>query len=502
MRVFHITFDVFVTSILSSMRSLVLSLLIFAGCATTVPPADPVRQLGADIDAILADSLFTHTLTCIKVVSLNSGKTLYERNSRLLVHPASNLKLFTSSTALQALGEAFRFRTDVLADSAVSDSVVHGNLYLKGYGDPDLSVTDLDSLAGLVHADGIKRVEGNIVGDVSYFDDNYWGNGWMWSDEPDPDEMFISPLCVNSNCITVTVTPTFAPGDSVIVTIQPPTNLFTVVSNARTVSDTMDYSLKVTRLYKDRPSTILVSGDIPLWCSPVKERISVRQPALLATTLFRQSLERSDVTVDGDARLSTTPPAARTIAEFARPIDSVIVHMNKTSDNLSAENLLKVVGAEKLGAPGTSENGLHIENQFLNSLGIDTTVCVPVDGSGVSHYNLITVEDIVRLLAAIARRPDPFRVIYTSLPVAGVDGTLASRMLHTAAQGNVHAKTGTIYGISSLSGYVTTKSNELLAFSIVMENFSAPTNAFQRAQDEICERLATLKKSRAAFSPQ
>jgi D-alanyl-D-alanine carboxypeptidase/D-alanyl-D-alanine-endopeptidase (penicillin-binding protein 4) len=170
--------------------------------------------------------------------------------------------------------------------------------------------------------------------------------------------------------------------------------------------------------------------------------------------------------------------------------------MNKTSDNLSAENLLKTLGARQKALPGNSQNGVYVENAFLSSFGIDTTSCSIVDGSGVSHYNLLTVDDIVRLLVGIARKPDPFHMIYVSLPIAGIDGTLESRMIGTAAQGNVRAKTGTINGVSSLSGYVTTRDGELLAFSMVMENFVLPTRFYQRAQDRICETLARFSRTR------
>lgn len=484
------------------MRTLAASLLLFVGCATTYPPADPVHQLGADIDAVLSDSIFSHTLCCVKVVSLNSGQTLYDRNSDLLVHPASNLKLFTSSTALQCLGEDFALVTSVLADSGTSDSVVHGSLYLKGFGDPDLDLLDLDSLARTIRSKGITKVEGDVVADASYFDDNYWGSGWMWDDEPDPDEMFTSALSVNRNCFTVMVMPTFLPGDSVIVMLEPFSPLISVECHAKTVSDTSDNTLTITRLFKERLNTVVVSGDIPRSAAPVRKRMSIREPARFAAELFQKAMERDSIVIAGNIRLGTTPAYAGRLAEIARPIDSVLVFMNKNSDNLSAENLLKIVGAVRRGVPGSTQNGLYVENEFSSTLGIDTTAWSPVDGSGVSHYNLVTVNDIVRLLAGIARRPHPFHVIYASLPIAGVDGTLATRMRGTAAQGNVRGKSGTINGVSSLSGYVATRDGELLAFSIVMENFVGPLRFFQLAQDRICERLAGLGRVRGTASTQ
>jgi serine-type D-Ala-D-Ala carboxypeptidase/endopeptidase (penicillin-binding protein 4) len=478
-------------------KLLAFSLLIFGGCTSLFPPqtpSDPVSQLRRDIISVLSDSIFRHTLPSIKIVSLNSGEVLYRKNDTLLMHPASNLKLLTSATALQVLGEDFRFKTSVLADSLQPGGVVHGNLYLKGYGNPDLKTSDLDSLAATLRSMGIRRIDGDIVADNSYFDDLYWGNGWMWDDEPDPDEMFISALSVNKNCVAVTIVPTTAPSDSVIVTVEPQTPFVNVLCDAKTVNDSADYSLKVSRLFKERLNTITVSGDIPKDSSPQRSRISVWQPALYAAELFKESLQRDSVAVLGQIRLGMSPPNAGELASHLWPIDSVLIAMNKNSDNLSAENLLKTVGARQRGIPGTAQNGIYVENEFLSSFGIDTSASSIVDGSGVSHYNLLTVDDVIRLLSGIARRPNPFHVIYESLPIAGVDGTLESRMLGTSAQGDVRGKTGTISGVSSMSGYVTTRDGELLAFSMMMENFVIPTRYYQRAQDRICQLLARFSR--------
>lgn len=473
----------------------VASLLVFGGCATLLPPVDPVQQLRNDINGVLSDSIFVHTLPSIKVVSLNSGQILFDKNSELLMHPASNLKLFTSSAALHIFGQDFQFKTLVLADSQQSDSVVRGNLFLKGYGNPDLKVSDLDSLAARMQTMGIRRIEGDIVADASYFDDLYWGNGWMWDDEPDPDEMFISALSVNKNCVTVTVTPTTAPSDSVIMRINPPTPYVTVECNAKTVDDSTGNSVRISRLFRERLNTITISGNIQMSAASVRRRISVWQPALFTAELFKESLQRDSIVVLGNARLGFAPPSATQLAEHWWSIDSVLIRMNKVSDNLSAENILKTIGATRRGLPGTAQNGIYVENEFLSSLGIDTTKCSLVDGSGVSHYNLLTVDDILRLLVGIARRPDPFHLIYLSLPIAGVDGTLEFRMKGTLAQGNVRGKTGTINGVSSSSGYLTTRDGELLAFSMMMENFIIPTRYVQFAQDRICELLAGFSRS-------
>jgi serine-type D-Ala-D-Ala carboxypeptidase/endopeptidase (penicillin-binding protein 4) len=482
-------------------KLLVFSLLILGGCSSSLPrqtPSDPFGPLRRDINAVLSDSIFRHTLAGVKIVSLNTGEVFYQKNDTLLMHPASNLKLLTSATALQILGEGFSFKTAVLVDSVQSGGVIPGDVYIKGFGDPDLKTSDLDSLAATLHSVGIRAINGDVVADDSYFDDLYWGKGWMWDDEPDPDEMFISALSVNKNCVSVNVAPGLMPGNPAIVTIDPPTPFFSVLNNARTGVDSSDYSVTISRLFKERLNTITVDGTLPQGCGAHRSSLSVWQPALYTAELFRESLQRDSIAVLGYTRLGTTPLHAVELANHGWPIDSVLITMNKFSDNLSAENLLKTIGARQRGLPGTARNGIYAENEFLSSFGIDTSACSIVDGSGVSHYNLLTVDDITRLLAGIAKRPDPFHVIYASLPVAGIDGTLESRMIGTAAQGTVRAKTGTISGVSAMSGYVTTSDGELLAFSMVMENFVTPTRYYQGAQDRICGLLARFSRKRPA----
>lgn len=472
------------------------SLLMLGGCASFAPPRpplDPLVRLRNDIDAILADSIFLSTRASVEVASLKSGRILYARENKLLGHPASNLKLFTSASALHFLGHDFRFVTSVFADSLTPGNL-YGNLYIKGYGDPNLTGFDLDSLASAVHAAGIRQIIGDVVADVSYFDDNYWGNGWMWDDEPDPDEMYISALSVNKNCVTVNVLPTPAASDSVVVFIDPPTPYVTVRCSAKTVDDTLKHTLNISRLFKDRLNTVTVDGEIQKSADVYRERLSVWRPELYAAELFKESLERDSVAVVGLVRSGIAPGNAVKLTEYRRPLDSVVIAMNKISDNLSAENLLKTIGARVRGLPGSAANGVYAENEFLSSLGIDTTGWRIVDGSGVSHYNLVTAEQLVELLAYVSQRPEIFPTFYASLPVAGVDGTLQYRMAGTAAAGNLRAKTGTLSGVSTISGYVTTRDGELLAFSVMMQNSILPASFYQTAQDRIGVLLAEFSR--------
>ena len=473
-------------------------LVMLAGCTGSgilQPPSDPVERLKYDIDRFLADSLFVPARASITVVSLESGEVLYERDNKLLMHPASNLKLLTSSAALDTLGKDFEFKTCILVDSLTPSGTVLGNAYLKGFGDPDLRTTDLDSLASLLKMSGVDTVLGNVVADASYFDDLAWGSGWMWDDEPESDEMYISAVSVNKNCVTVTVTPGDSAGVPAKVSVDPPTRYVDLIHRAVTVKDTVVHRLRVSRRFRERSNTITVEGEIPIDTSARKTTtISVWQPDLYAAELFKESLERAGIQVFGRASIGITSVAALEKTRHVRRLDSVVVNLNKVSDNLSAENTLKTISATVFGPPGSAPSGITFVHQFLTSFGIDSTKYVMVDGSGVSHYNLLTSEIVTRLLAGMYRRSDLFPVFYESLPIAGVDGTMEKRMRGTAAEGNLRAKTGTISGVSSLSGYVRGRGGEMLAFSILMQNFARSSGAYRNVQDSIGIMLAGFNR--------
>jgi D-alanyl-D-alanine carboxypeptidase/D-alanyl-D-alanine-endopeptidase (penicillin-binding protein 4) len=477
----------------------VLALVFLAGCAGIFPsgvPRDPVERLRYDLDRLLDDSLFIPTRAGVKVVSLESGEVLYDRNSTMLMHPASNMKLLTSAAAIGLLGKDFPLTTVVFADTMMAADTLEGNLYFKGFGNPDLKSTDLDTIVAQIRASGIAAVRGNIVADVSYFDDLFWGEGWMWDDEPYSFEAFITPLSINDNCVKVVVSPGANHGDRALVTLDPPTTYVTLVNNAITVTDTVLIPLDVTRLFKERLNTIVVSGQIHRSSKPREYTLSVWKPELYAAQLLKESLEKSGIAVGGSTLIGTTPPAARAMARHVGRFDSMLVNLNKISDNLSAENTLKILGAEKRGTPGSARSGISETKLFLSQFGIDTTKFLMVDGSGVSHYNLLTAEMLVQLLVGMAHRPEWFPLFYASLPVAGVDGTLSNRMKGTPAEGNLRAKTGSISGVSSLSGYVTSLDGEMLAFSILMQHFIGGNRPFREVQDRIGARLAAFSRKR------
>jgi D-alanyl-D-alanine carboxypeptidase/D-alanyl-D-alanine-endopeptidase (penicillin-binding protein 4) len=484
----------------SGMKKNILSLVVLmfvGGCAQLFPPSiprDPVERLRYDIDALQNDSLFIWGRTGIRVLSLETGEILYDRNSKMLMHPASNMKLLTSSTAIAVLGRDFSFKTSVLTDSLVTADSSANNVYFRGMGNPDLKSSDLDTVVAQIKAAGVARVNGDVIADAGYFDDEYWGEGWMWDDEPFEFEAFITPLSINKNCVKVTVTPGAAAGDTVRVSIEPTTSYVSLTNRATTTADTVLVPLNVTRLFKERLNTIVVEGEMRGASRPREFFVTVWKPELYAAQLLKEMLEKNGIAVGGTAHIGKAPENAREIGFQTSRFDSMVVNMNKMSDNLSAENTLKTIAAVKRGLPGSAKNGIYETKEFLSQFGIDTTKFLMVDGSGVSHYNLLTAEMLTQLLTGMAHRSDLFPLFYASLPVAGVDGTLSNRMRGTLAEKNLRAKTGSISGVSSLSGYVHTRDGETLVFSILMQNFIGGSRPYRDVQDKIGALLASFSR--------
>ena len=478
--------------------------LVTSGCAIfglAPKRIEPVQMLRDNINAVLADSIFIPTQASIKIISLDSNNVLYERASKMLMRPASNMKLLTASTALGDLGTHHRFRTEVLRDTAMSEGTLDGNLYFKGLGDPVLKTADLDTIVRQIAACGVRTVTGGVVADVSYFDDLPWGEGWMWDDEPYDWDAMITPLTINDNCVHVTVSPGQAAGDSTTVTIEPATAYTSLLNQATTVVDTVVNPLDVTRLFQERTNTIVVKGEILAGSAPVGVDVSVWRPELYAAQLLTETLVRDSIKVGKEPSVGTVPAWAKLVASCEHGLDSALVHMDKVSDNLTAELLLRAVCIAERGTPGTAKGGTYVLRSFLSSAGIDTTKILTVDGSGLSFYNLITADVITRLLDFMSRQDSLFPLFYASLPIAGVDGTLSDRMQGTLAEGNVRAKTGSISGASSLSGYVTTRDGERLAFSMLMQNFIYPARLYRQAQDRIAALLASFSRTRGLAIP-
>jgi D-alanyl-D-alanine carboxypeptidase/D-alanyl-D-alanine-endopeptidase (penicillin-binding protein 4) len=471
--------------------------------ATTAPTtASAVDDLGVTIDAILADRRLDGAQAAVVVRSAQNGAMLYARNPDERLMPASNTKLFTSVAALDLLGPDHRFTTSVLATGARRGSVLHGNLYLRGTGDPTMLYPDYDELAAKVAASGVRTVLGNLVADDTWFDDIRYGTSWSWDDEDQYYNAGISALAAagdtdyDAGTVIVEALPAASAGQPAAVTLTPQTGYVTIVNRSTTVPAGGEDTLSIHR--EHGTNTIVVDGTVPVGGGSTKEWVAVWEPTGYAADLFRRALAAHGVRVFGASRPGAgTPAAARPLASHdSMTLAELYTPFLKLSNNMHAEILTKTLGRVEAGE-GSWDAGLGvISTDLAAKFGVDAATLRQADGSGLSRWDNIPPEEISDLLIAAQSQPW-FDTWYNALPIAGnparmVGGTLRNRMRNTPAANNVHAKTGTLTGASALSGYVTDADGERLVFSIIFNNYlsGAPTDL----QDKIAIVLATFSR--------
>ncbi len=427
----------------------------------------------------------------VDVVSLDNDQRLFQKNSQQLFVPASTLKIITAATALHVLGVEYRFNTKLLSDGAIDDHLLKGNLYVKGSGDPELTVRSLEDLAFQLKLQGVQTVDGNLCIDISDFDEIAQGPGWMWDEGAEFWNSPLDALTINHSCVDIWVKPNKDFGKPPLIYLNPKTDYVIVQNKALTSVD--EHTLKVERRWMTKENVIEIKGEIPAHAKPYQISIPVEVPHMYAAFVLRDILSSHGITVSGQIIVKKAPERATELASHSsRPLSLIVEHMMKTSDNLAADMLFKKIGQVSFGAPGTWSKGTRAVREFLTKqISIDVERTVIMDGSGLSRYNLIAPYHIVQALQYMNKQFLYSSEFCASLPISGVDGSLALRMISPSIKGKVRAKTGSMTGISTICGYVTTKEGEVLAFSIMINGFTQKQEAFKaQLEDEICALLA------------
>jgi serine-type D-Ala-D-Ala carboxypeptidase/endopeptidase (penicillin-binding protein 4) len=378
----------------------------------------------------------------------------------------------------------------VLAVGTPRDGVLRGDLVLQGGGDPVLTTEGLAELADRVKATGVRSVSGKLLVDDFRFDAERLGSGWNSDDEPYYYSAQISALSVNRNVLTVTVTPGAEAGTPAVVRVEPVPDYAHVTSTATTGAPGSTSRVDVTR--ERARNEIRVRGSVPAGGEPASDKVTVEEPELYAGALFRKLLAERGVRIAGEMeRRKTTEGAVEVAARESEPLSGIAAKLNKPSDNLVAEMLLKELGYRVKGT-GSASAGSDVVEAWLKEIGVATGGVKVNDGSGLSRMDLVTGRAISEMLVHASKQPwkDPF---LASLPIGGVDGTLRNRMKGTAAEKNVRAKTGTLLHVTALSGYVATAGGEPLVFSILINGYPGPSTGptgSKRIEDLIAVALA------------
>ncbi len=514
--------------------------LLTAACAapaqraTTRSASKPnATPLGKTIATILADPTLSRTHWGVSVIAPD-GRIIYALNAGQSFEPASNAKLFTTAAAFAVFSLDDRFKTKVVARGALdAGGTLHGDIVIEGAGDPSISgrswpyagkterpnppLQVLQELAGQIAKRGlVHKVTGRVVGDDSFFPFERYGEGWGWDDLQWDYGAPISALTVNDNVVYLDLMPGAAPGDPIAATWNPPVPYYALENTAVTAASPKPQigldrqpGSKIVRLF----------GTIPVNDKGVHLALAIEDPAEFAALAFRQMLLDQGISVAGEAAaqhrfpvstseylaesrmpLPSPLPSSKSLSETTTsssdtllatytspPLAQDLTVINKVSQNLHAELILRDLGQAVLGDASIAA-GARVVRQFLINAGIDPADFVFFDGSGLSPHDLITPRAATTLLAYAARQPwgEAFR---QTLPVAGVDGSLAGRFTQSPVKGKLFAKTGTLSEVNGLSGYLTARSGKTVVLSILCNDHDPSSEAARNAADKIVEAI-------------
>ncbi len=477
------------------------------GPAALAQSPDPGHELSSDLDAIFADPIFDRALVGVRIESLATGQVLYEQNADRHVIPASNMKLVTLAVAAERLGWDYRFETRLEAAGTIRDGVLDGDLVVVGGGDP--SIGSLDAGASPLFSTwvlalreaGIRRVNGRIIGDDDAFEDEGRGAGWAWDNLTAAYSAPSGALSYNENVAVIRALPGAAEGAPARVLVTPPGHGFQVTSDVATAEAGARGTLSVQRAPGSQQ--LVARGRVAAGASEMTRTTAVDSPTLFFARGLADALGDRGIIVGGgawdidDLESPIAEGERRVVARHQSPsLESLSGHLMKVSQNFYAETFLKAIGLATTGT-GSENAGRRAVRDTLESWGIARDAVVVYDGSGLSRYNYVTANAIVGILKHMWESDQHRGRFLATLPVAGHDGTLGSRMRDTALARHVQAKTGTIANVRSLSGYLDRPSGEKLVFSIIANHFTAPSAEVDAVVERALERLLDQRAAEA-----
>ncbi|MGV3522987.1 MAG: D-alanyl-D-alanine carboxypeptidase/D-alanyl-D-alanine endopeptidase [Candidatus Sericytochromatia bacterium] len=456
-------------------------------------PLQPAEANSARLRQLLQQPGLSAPHTGAEIVSLKTGEAILSHNASTALMPASNMKVITSAAALTLLKPEFHFKTSLYTDGYQRGDTVQGNLYIKGYGDPVLNDERLQQLVQELRYNGIRSVSGDLIADDSFFDGERTGRGWKSTYGAAAYSARLSALSLNLNTVEVRVRPTQS-GQMAGVTLKPDNTFFEIINKTRTSGGRT--RLQISRQLVNGRNQIIVSGNVYVRGRTEVETINLDNPTLYVGNVVQTQLHKEGITLQGRLRQGVTPNGSALLASTeSPPLRDIVAELNKNSVNLIAENLLKFLGANYEGVPGTAAKGAKvIQERFLVSqVGLPRNPqMVIADGSGLSPLNRVTAHVLVSVLKHMYDQYDVSVDFVSSLAISGVDGTLKKRMNTPELKRRVRAKTGFINGVSGLSGFVYTKDNEVLVFSFLMNHFRNYHSAVS-TQEQLCAQLVNWR---------
>ena len=473
--------------------------LLFIGCssATNFYSLNETTEL---IKQKFQDSLFTNAHWGVLVESLSNGEIWYEQNKDKMFIPASNEKIITTAASLVTLGDNFTFETKLYFNGEIIDSVLKGDLIVQGNGDPTFYTkffedprTPFFNWADSLLKLGIKEIDGNIIGDDNLFEDNGYGNGWSFDGLDSWYSAESGALQINENYIDLQIIPPKNLKDSLQIIPNIKSNYFTIINNT-IISDTGKTRISINRPFGT--NNIIISGVVKTGSRIIERSPSISNPTLFYTTVLKESLIEKGIIVTGKAidcddlnnwQLDTTN-STLLLSHNSPQLKDILKGLMKRSQNMYAETMVKTLGLFANGN-GSFRDGKKVVESVLANFGIAPKTYAYSDGSGLSRYNYISPQQIVKIL--IAMKNSKYWNIWKELfPIAGVDGTLKNRMKNTKAEANVIAKTGTISNVRGLSGYLKAANGEEVVFSFLINGHLRDSEDTELITDSVLSLIA------------
>ena len=444
------------------------------------------------VEQLLTQPPLSNARVAMQVESLDDGQVIYSRNPDELMNPASNTKLVTAAAGLLRLGPEYRFTTDYLADKPLSRGRI-GILYVKGRGDPSVTTERLEGLVADLWHRGIRTI-GDIVLDDSFFDREEFGPGWEQETSDKAWAAGVGALSLNHNAAAIYITPADRIFARAHVEVEPDARDYFLVDNrVVTIRANGRRKLRPRTIAEGDHTRVVVDGRIPLRADSMVTYRRVGDPAFYYGQTLRMLLKKHGIKVTGRTRRGVAPQAAVLIQGYESPeLAEIIRDMNKVSSNFIAEMIVKTLGAELKGTPGSWPKGLEVAEDLLAELGIPRGTYVLKNGSGLNDTNRFTARQLATLLQAVWKRFPVASEFVSSLGIAARDGTMRLRMEGTDAAGRLRAKTGTLERVTALSGYVQSLGGERFVFSVLVNDWAGKSAPVISSIDRLGSLLAAL----------
>lgn len=472
------------------------------------PPPRPVAvdpSLPPQLAAALNEAMQAEQLDNVDVgfvaMDIATGKILAESGADTLINPASNAKLITSAAALATLKPEFRFKTEYAVQGQLKDGVLTGNLVVKGYGDPSIVNERLMKIANELYLFGVEKITGAVIVDDTYFDGVEEARGWEMEDAP--DRAYAAPVSatqVNYNSVAVYIRPASTAGQPAVVVVDPPSERVVLKGTVTTEAVGRGVTLVSQKddegVPKDQPhngTLLTIEGSVGLRDAPARIYRRVYDPARHFGSVLTGYLQRRGVKMRHNVVKGPMPPGSKLImVDKSPPLKEIVDDLNHYSNNIIAETLIKTMGAESAGAPGTFDNGLAVARTWLETrVGLAPGSYIFGNGSGLNDVNRFTARQLAQLVRTVSSDYEIATEWFTSLAVAGSQGTISHRMKDTPAKRRLRAKTGTLRGVSALSGTVARPNGEIVVFSVLTQGFKTGAGPMWKVQNAVGTALAS-----------